>query len=119
MYNLNVHQRNKHGNQPYRAPTKMSIGPNASRAPTTVSNPQQHASNPHPHLNHANQDTSAVQSVPATWFMAQHPQGYEYGKEVRAPTKLSVGADWQPAPTKISVGPNEPMPPTAISVPPG
>ena len=61
LYNLNVHQRNKHGNQPYRAPTKMSVGPNGSRAPTTVSIPplygnavqavaHQHASNPHPHV---------------------------------------------------------------------
>ena len=65
MYNLNVHQRNKHGNQPYRSPTAMSVGPNGPRAPTIVSVPpqrmgvqygngveaatsHQHASNPHP-----------------------------------------------------------------------
>ena len=109
-----------------RAPTKMSVGPNGSRAPTTVSIPplygngvqaaatQQHASNPHPHLNHANQDASAVKSVPTTWFMAQHPHGYEYGKEVRAPTKVSVGPDWQAAPSKISVAPSGPRAPTTI-----
>ena len=50
--------------------------------------------------------------------MAQHPHGYEYGKEVRAPTKVRVGPDCQPPPTKISVGPNALMPPTTISVPP-
>jgi len=66
-----------------------------------------------------------------------------YTKEIRAPTKISVGPNVQRAPTtvsippsyqkpntypqrtaetraptKISVGPNEPMPPTTISVPP-
>ena len=50
--------------------------------------------------------------------MEQHPHGYEYGKETRAPTKVSVGPDYESAPTKISIGPNEPMPPTIISVPP-
>ena len=50
--------------------------------------------------------------------MEQHLHGYEYGKETRAPTKVSVGPDYESAPTKISIGPNEPMPPTIISVPP-
>ena len=58
------------------------------------------------------------QPIPQHWLIAQHPHGYEYGEEVRAPTKVSVGPDHQPPPTKISVGPNEPMPPTTISVPP-
>ena len=74
--------------------------------------PQYHDPHIHPYLNNANQ------RIPPNWFMAQHPHGYEYGKEVRAPTKLSIGPDHKPASTKISVGPNEPMPPTTISVPP-
>ena len=88
--------KNKHGNHPVAA--------------------HQHTSNPHPHvhpyLNHTNH------SIPSNWFMEQHPHGYEYGKETRAPTKVSVGPDYESAPTKISIGPNEPMPPTIISVPP-
>ena len=88
----------------------MSVGPHLQRAPTTVSIPplygngvqaagtHQHTSNPHPHvhpyLNHTNQ------SIPSNWFKAQHPHGYEYAKETRAPTKVSVGPDCQPAPTK-------------------
>ena len=66
----------------------------------------------------SNQSGIGVNSTPPNWFMAQHPHGYEYAKESRAPTKKSYGPDYQSAPTKISVGPNEPMPPTTISVPP-
>ena len=88
--------KNKHGNHPVAA--------------------HQHTFNPHPHahpyLKHINH------TVPSNWFMEQHPHGYEYGKETRAPTKVSVGPDYESAPTKISIGPNEPMPPTNISVPP-
>ena len=71
--------KNKHGNHPVAA--------------------HQHTSNPHPHvhpyLNHTNH------SIPSNWFMEQHPHGYEYGKETRAPTKVSVGPDYESAPTKI------------------
>ena len=84
--------KNKHGNHP-----------------VATSNPHPHV---HPYLNHTNH------SIPSNWFMEQHPYGYEYGKETRAPTKVSVGPNVQKAPTKISIGPNEPMPPTTISVPP-
>ena len=88
--------KNKHGNHPVAA--------------------HQHTSNPHshvhPYLNHTNH------SIPSNWFMEQHPHGYEYGKETRAPTKVSVGPDYESAPTKISIGPNEPKPQTIISVPP-
>ena len=108
LYNLKVHHKNKHGNQPYQATTKMSVGPNGSKAPTTVLIPplygngvqaaatHQHTSNPHPHvhpyLNHTNQ------SIPSNWFIAQHPHEYEYGKEIRAPTKVSVSPDYPSAP---------------------
>ena len=68
--------------------------------------------NVHPYQNHENQP------IPQHWLIAQHPHGYEYGEEVRAPTKVSVGPNHQSPTTKISVGPNEPMPPTTISVPP-
>ena len=71
----------------------------------------------HQHAN-ANQSGIGVKSIPLNWFMAQHPHGYEYAEESRAPTKKSYGPDYHSAPTKISVGPNEPMPPTTISVPP-
>ena len=84
--------KNKHGNHP-----------------VATSNPHPYV---HPYLNHTNH------SIPSNWFMEQHPYGYEYGKETRAPTKVSVGPNVQKAPTKISIGPNEPMPPTTISVPP-
>ena len=88
--------KNKHGNHPVAA--------------------HQHTSNPHshvhPYLNHTNH------SIPSNWFMEQHPHGYEYGKETRAPTKVRVGPDYESAPTKISIGPNEPKPQTIISVPP-
>ena len=62
-----------------RAPTKISVGPNLQRAPTTVSIPplygnavqaaatHQHTSNPHPHvhpyLNHTNHSTPSWNSI--------------------------------------------------------
>ena len=64
------HRAIQTGSGPYQATTKMSVGPNQQRAPTTVSIPplygnavqaaatHQHTSNPHPHvhpyLNHTN-----------------------------------------------------------------
>ena len=39
MYNLKVHQRNKHGNQLNKAPTTLSVGPDGGRAPTTYHAP--------------------------------------------------------------------------------
>ena len=117
--NLKRHIRNKHGNhsvatphpygqrQPHpqrtpemvanntyyanevRAPTKISVGPDGQRAPTTVSIPPSYQKpNTYP---------------PRTAEMIAN--NTYYAKETRAPTK-------------ISVGPNEPMPPTTISVPP-
>ena len=77
-----------------------------------------YASNPHPYvhpyLNHANQQPNTY--PPRTAEMVAN--NTYYAKEVRAPTKVSVGPDWQSAPTEIRVGPNEPMPPTTLSVPP-
>ena len=102
-----------------RAPTVMSVGPNGPRAPTTVSVPpltggvlQGSGIGDQFHRHNENQP------IPQHWFIAQHPHGYEYGEEVRAPTKVSVGPNHQSPTTKISVCPNEPMPPTTISVPP-
>ena len=90
LYNLNVHQRHKYGNQ-----SEMSVGHNGMRAPTSVSIPP----NVHPYLNHG------YQPIPQNWFMAQHPHGYEYGEEVRAPTKVRVGPNGPRAPTTVSVPP--------------
>ena len=102
-----------------RAPTVMSVGPNGSRAPTTVSvQPltggvlQGSGIGDQFHRHNENQP------IPQHWFIAQHPHGYEYGEEVRAPTKVSVGPNHQPPTTKISVGPNGPRVPTTVSVPP-
>ena len=75
------------------------------------SNPHPYA---HPYLNHANQQPNTY--PPRTAEMVAN--NTYYAKEVRAPTKVSVGPDWQSAPTEIRVGPNEPMPPTTLSVPP-
>ena len=49
--------------------------------------------NVHPYQNHENQP------IPQHWLIAQHPHGYEYGEEVRAPTKVSVGPIHQPPTT--------------------
>ena len=102
-----------------RAPTVMSVGPNGSRAPTTVSvQPltggvlQGSGIGDQFHRHNENQP------IPQHWFIAQQPHGYEYGEEVRAPTKVSVGPNHQPPTTKISVGPNGPRVPTTVSVPP-
>ena len=115
LYNLKVHQRNKHGNQPYRAPTKMSVGPYGSRAPTTVSIPplysngvqaeatHQHVSNPHPYVHpyiQQQQSNSYPQRTPE--MVANNTY---YAKEIRAPTKIGVGPNVQRAPTTISVPP--------------
>ena len=86
----------------YRAPAR-EVG----LAPTTVLFPpermrvqygigvqaatsQQHVSNPHPYVHPYinNQVRCGVQSIPPTRLMAQHPHKYEYGEEVRAPSKV-------------------------------
>ena len=152
MYNLKVHQRNKHGNQLNKAPTTLSVGPDGGRAPTTYHAPgpevgrapttvsvpplrmgvpyaphtshygygvqapttqyghhgstsHQHVSNPHPYAHPYinNQVGPGAQSIPPTRLMAQHPHKYEYGEEVRAPTKVSVGPNGAKAPNTISV----------------
>ena len=102
-----------------RAPPVMSVGPNGSRAPTTVSvQPltggvlQGSGIGDQFHRHNENQP------IPQHWFIAQQPHGYEYGEEVRAPTKVSVGPNHQPPPHKISVGPDGPRAPTTVSVPP-
>ena len=56
----------------------------------------------HQHAN-ANQSGIGVKSIPPNWFMAQHPYGYEYAEESRAPTKKSYGPDYHSAPTKIII----------------
>jgi hypothetical protein len=113
-FEMSQAQNQYHG--PYsRAPTTISVAHDGGRAATTDSVPplkmgvqygkgvqaatsHLHVSNPHthvhPYLNNANQDGFGVQSIPPTWLMAQQPHNYEYGEEVRAPTKVSVGPDW-------------------------
>ena len=157
MYNLKVHQRNKHGNQLNKAPTTLSVGPDGGRAPTTYHAPgpevgrapttvsvpplrmgvpyaphtshygygvqapttqyghhgstsHQHVSNPHPYAHPYinNQVGPGAQSIPPTRLMAQHPHKYEYGEEVRAPTKVSVGPKGPKAPnTTIKLNHNK------------
>ena len=101
--NMKRHMENKHGNHLNSVqPTETHKDP---------SNPHQYV---HPYLNHANQQHNTY--PPRTAEMVAN--NTYYAKEVRAPTKVSVGPDWQSAPTEIRVGPNEPMPPTTLSVPP-
>ena len=94
LYNLKVHHKNKHGNQPYRATTKMSVG---SKAPTTVSIPplygvqeaatHQHVSSPHPYAHPyiQHQPNPYPQRTPE--MIANNTY---YAKETRAPTKISL-----------------------------
>ena len=72
-----------------RAPTKMSVGPNVQRAPTTVSVPPAYQ-----------QPNTYLQRTPE--MVANNKY---YTKETRAPTKISVGPNVQRPSTTISVPP--------------
>ena len=72
-----------------RAPTKMSVGPNVQRAPTTVSVPPTYQ-----------QPNTYLHRTPE--MVANNTY---YTKETRAPTKISVGPNVQRPPTTISVPP--------------
>jgi hypothetical protein len=84
LYNLKVHQRNKHGNHL------------KSAQPAAASNPHPYI---HPYLNNASQQPYP-QRTPE--MVANNTY---YAKETRAPTKISVGPNGPRAPTTISVPP--------------
>ena len=108
LYNLKVHHKNKHGNQPYQATTKLSVGHNGSQAPTIVSIPplysvqsaatHQHVSNPHPYVHPYLQQQPNPYPQRTPEMIANNTY---YAKETRAPTKISVGPDGQRAPTTV------------------